>query len=118
MSKREMQLLRKRLENKVQELTGLRRNNRELIYERSPDEADDAQAEAVLQLAVFAMNTGWQLRNSIEAALARMDSGEYGICESCGEPISPKRLNLVPWAVRCVPCQVLEENDADYLEVA
>lgn len=37
----------------------------------------------------------------IEAALARLDRGEYGICAVCGEPIEPERLELIPEAVRC-----------------
>lgn len=34
---------------------------------------------------------------------------EYGICLNCREPIPQKRLNAVPWALCCVPCQ--EEAD-------
>jgi DnaK suppressor protein len=41
----------------------------------------------------------------IEAALRRLDQGEYGICEDCEGEISLKRLQAIPWASRCVPCQ-------------
>jgi DnaK suppressor protein len=41
----------------------------------------------------------------VDAALDRMDGGEYGLCADCGEPISGKRLEAIPWAVRCVSCQ-------------
>jgi DnaK suppressor protein len=41
----------------------------------------------------------------IEEALDRLDSGDYGICLSCDEPIPPKRLHAVPWARYCVRCQ-------------
>ncbi len=41
----------------------------------------------------------------IEAALDRLDSGDYGICLSCEEPIPAKRLNVLPWARYCVKCQ-------------
>ena len=41
----------------------------------------------------------------IEAALDRLDSGDYGVCLSCEEPIPPKRLQAVPWARYCVGCQ-------------
>jgi DnaK suppressor protein len=47
-----------------------------------------------------------QLR-MIEEALDRLDSGDYGICLSCEEPIPVKRLNAIPWARYCVPCQEL-----------
>ena len=41
----------------------------------------------------------------IEEALDRLDSGDYGICLSCDQPIPPKRLHAVSWARYCVRCQ-------------
>ena len=41
----------------------------------------------------------------IEKTLARLDKGEYGVCEVCGDPISPKRLEALPYATRCVACE-------------
>jgi DnaK suppressor protein len=41
----------------------------------------------------------------IEEALNRLDSGDYGICLSCEEPIPPKRLRALSWARYCVKCQ-------------
>ena len=40
----------------------------------------------------------------IERTLARLDAGEYGICELCAVPIAPKRLEALPHASRCVAC--------------
>jgi DnaK suppressor protein len=40
----------------------------------------------------------------IEAALKRIDNGEYGLCRDCGEPINPKRLEFDPTVLRCVDC--------------
>jgi DnaK suppressor protein len=44
------------------------------------------------------------LRN-IEAALERIDNGDYGLCRDCEEPINPKRLEFDPTALRCIDCQ-------------
>jgi DnaK suppressor protein len=41
----------------------------------------------------------------IEEALDRLESGDYGICLACEEPIPPKRLRAVSWARYCVGCQ-------------
>ena len=41
----------------------------------------------------------------VEAALERIDSGDYGICPECDEAISEKRLQVVPWAEYCIGCQ-------------
>jgi DnaK suppressor protein len=40
----------------------------------------------------------------ITVALARIDSGDYGVCQSCYEPINPKRLEFDPTAVLCIQC--------------
>lgn len=40
----------------------------------------------------------------IEAALARMEEGEYGACVSCGEEIASRRLDNDPAAATCIDC--------------
>jgi DnaK suppressor protein len=45
------------------------------------------------------------LLREVEEALARVKEGTYGICAECEEPISPKRLQALPWAKFCVRCQ-------------
>ena len=42
---------------------------------------------------------------SIQSALERLERGEFGICEACEEQIPLKRLQAIPWAALCVPCQ-------------
>ena len=42
--------------------------------------------------------------SEIDAALARIASGRYGACESCGHPIELKRLEAVPYARQCLRC--------------
>ena len=43
--------------------------------------------------------------SEVEAALARVADGRYGICSDCGEPIGWPRLNVQPAAARCIACQ-------------
>ncbi len=45
-----------------------------------------------------------------ERALARIVSGTYGVCESCGEPIGKARLQAFPRATLCVACKQREER--------
>lgn len=40
----------------------------------------------------------------IDRALTRLDTGRYGTCETCHEPIPEARLELIPFATRCVRC--------------
>jgi DnaK suppressor protein len=41
----------------------------------------------------------------VDEALDRLDSGDYGICLACDEPIPAKRLRAVSWARYCMKCQ-------------
>ena len=43
-------------------------------------------------------------RNRLQAALGRMEEGEYGYCEDCGDEIAAGRLRLDPSVTRCVEC--------------
>ena len=38
----------------------------------------------------------------IDAALARIDEGTYGICQRCDKPIGRERLEALPWATLCI----------------
>jgi RNA polymerase-binding transcription factor DksA len=42
--------------------------------------------------------------DQVDAALRRIDSGNYGICERCRQPIAPARLEALPEATQCVMC--------------
>ena len=41
----------------------------------------------------------------VDRALAKIDAGTYGACESCGKPIAAERLEALPWAVLCIGCK-------------
>jgi RNA polymerase-binding protein DksA len=43
-------------------------------------------------------------RDRVREAISRIDKGEYGICELCGEPIKKERLEAVPYSSMCVKC--------------
>jgi DnaK suppressor protein len=40
----------------------------------------------------------------VNKALEKIEKGEYGNCEKCGQPIDPKRLEAIPEARTCVKC--------------
>jgi DnaK suppressor protein len=69
------------------------------------DLGDHANSDMV---AEYAHIFGERLRQRlilIEEALDAIENGEYGFCEECVEPISEKRLQLMPFARFCVRCQ-------------
>ncbi len=46
----------------------------------------------------------------VQAALRRLENGTYGVCEGCGEAISPERLQALPFATQCVRCKEKHRN--------
>jgi len=52
-----------------------------------------------------------QRARQLEEALERLEEGDYGICESCGRPIDPERLEILPRTSLCVDCAREAEQD-------
>lgn len=47
---------------------------------------------------------------AIKHAISRIDSGDYHLCQTCGEAINPERLKAVPFSVQCIKCASLIEK--------
>ena len=77
--------------------------------EALPDEGDQASRESETELELQEINRQRNQLREIEAALRRLDQGEYGYCESCGLDIGINRLNVRPVATLCIDCKSLEE---------
>jgi DnaK suppressor protein len=46
-----------------------------------------------------------RLEEEVRAALEKLEAGTYGVCDGCQRPIPQARLEVLPWATRCVACQ-------------
>ncbi len=55
---------------------------------------------------------GPQQISLVQAALDRLEAGDYGVCADCGEPIPAARLQALPYALRCVKCEERHEASA------
>jgi DnaK suppressor protein len=77
--------------------------------------AEDDQAQISHDEFVSLRMNGLDYRQlrMVEEALDRLESGDYGVCLSCDEPIAEKRLQALPWARYCVKCQ--EEMGAEMM---
>lgn len=69
--------------------------------------AEDDQAPILHDhfISVQVKQLDYRTLRQVDAALDRLDKGEFGICISCGGSISPKRLAAIPWAACCIGCQ-------------
>lgn len=74
--------------------------------DRSPDpgnaEASSMKLEYAKELSIE-QNT-LDLLHKVERALARIEAGKYGNCESCGTAIPVQRLDALPYSTLCVTC--------------
>jgi len=99
--------LRKILENMRQEMLDEVKVQKERARNKDyrGDLGDHATSDII---AEYAHIFGERLRRRlilIEEALEAIEDGDYGFCEECEEPISEKRLQLMPFARFCVRCQ-------------
>lgn len=109
LDKKTLEQYKKKLEEKRRELSEAYTKNRH--YGRESDEggtqdlADKASSSYTKEFLYSLSNTEKSILEEVQHAIERMDDGEYGSCMECGEKISKKRLDAVPWARFCVPCQ-------------
>lgn len=73
------------------------------------DPNDRASLEEGVALELIARDRERRLIAKIDAALGRLDAGEYGYCEDCGVEIGVGRLQARPTATLCIDCKELEE---------
>jgi len=77
--------------------------------ENFPDPSDRAALEADRNFMLRIRDREAKLIKKIKAALERIENDTYGICESCGEDISIKRLKARPVTTQCIDCKSKEE---------
>jgi len=84
---------------------------REAIWVSQSNELmETVQLAAEREFTIRSLESEKKCLTQIDAALQRIADGEFGICVECEEPISPKRLNAVPWAIYCLRCQEVEDR--------
>ncbi len=81
-----------------------------------PDLTDQATAEADKNFILRLREREQKLLKKIDQALDRIANGTFGICESCGEEISYKRLKARPVATYCIECKIRQEEEEKFRE--
>lgn len=113
LTKEELETLKGVLE---EQLEGLMSQSREAVSQLTEVRENDADP---LDLAVTESNRDFTLRmadrerrlvGKIRYALERIQNGEYGVCESCGAPITFGRLMARPVATLCIDCKTEAEQ--------
>jgi len=85
-------------------IENLRKSGHEPVVTWS-EATDLAQVAAERDASEALRNLLDELQQDVEQALARLETGGYGICADCSRPISVERLWVLPEATRCITCQ-------------
>jgi DnaK suppressor protein len=93
------------------------KNAKKTLSEDMTLDADDLPDEMDLASSEYLQSFQFRLRGrekiflkKIEDALARIENGTFGLCESCDEPISVKRLEARPETTLCIRCKEDQER--------
>ena len=77
--------------------------------ENFPDPTDRASLEAERNFMLRIRDRESKLIKKVKKALERIENNTFGICETCGEEISIKRLKARPVTTQCIECKTKEE---------
>ena len=95
-----LQLAQTRTRRKLSDL------RHELMSHIDPDDLEDSIPEVMEhEMALSQLREVESRLEAIEHALQRVEQGSYGICEHCGQPIDPARLEVMPETTLCIHCK-------------
>lgn len=112
MRKTELEKLKKMLE---EQLFALQSDARQLPQVEGasalPDVNDQASLESERSFEIRIKDRERKLSGKVQQALHKIEEGTYGICESCGDKISFKRLQARPVTTFCINCKAEMEAE-------
>ncbi len=116
-----MERLRRRLEEEKERLTKELSRLRELRLARDrwaetrgygDERSEDATKTVELEKGLALEENLSNLLEEVNHALYKFEVGTYGLCDLCGQPIDPERLEILPQANLCVACKAHKAKNA------
>lgn len=115
MKKKELAVYKKTLVARrneiVRKLSEFRNESKEVETDMAQDVADKAESSYTKEFLLSLSDAERDLLFQMDAALRRIDRGEFGNCQMCQKEISKKRLNALPWTPFCIDCQEKAESE-------
>jgi DnaK suppressor protein len=105
-------LLHKRRQDLISRLNHANEDSAPAHHDYGRDDADRANGSQTQQLVSRLSSQERVMLDAIERALHRVEDGSFGMCVACHREIGSKRLEAVPWALRCIHCQQRVEGRA------
>jgi len=107
-SQEQLDMLKKQREQTAKELEKLRK---ELSAEFEKDDVEDAASDLIERDKTQALIYSVQRKlDNIDHAIKNAQVIGYGICEKCGNPIAPERLEIFPETTLCISCRREQER--------
>lgn len=115
LTKKEKQAYRKALlEQKdkiVKKLSQFYNESKEVETDIAQDVVDKAESSYTKEFLLSLSDAEREQLRLLDAALRRLETAGFGLCQMCGQPISKKRLNALPWTPYCINCQQKKEEE-------
>jgi len=84
---------------------------REIVEDLDPKDLVDIAADDIDRKTLEALGTQEIKRlRLIDSALARIETGKYGLCAKCNKKIPAERLEAIPYALMCIECKTSDER--------
>jgi len=112
MKKKDLEYFKELLSNRLEELLSQADDTVSGMTapkENFPDPTDRATLEADRNFMLRIRDRESKLIRKIKKALERIEDETFGICETCGDDISIKRLKARPVTTQCIDCKTKEE---------
>lgn len=116
MEQKQLNYFRKKLEDMNRELLA---EAEKTIHEMTgqadsyPDPTDRASAESDRSFELRIRDRERKLLTKIKGAIDRIEEGTYGVCDSCDDDISIKRLEARPVTILCITCKTRQEQQEE-----
>jgi len=115
MKKKELEVIRKKLEARrselVRKLSEFRNESKAVETDIAQDLADKAESSYTKEFLLSLSDAERDQLFHIDAALKRIAKGEYGYCQTCQKEIGKKRLDALAWTPLCIECQQKSESE-------
>ena len=112
MNKKKLEYFREILSERFQEILAEAEktvSGMTITNDNYPDPTDRASLESDRNFMLRIRDRERKLLSKIKGALERIDSGEFGICETCGDEITEERLEARPVTTLCIACKKQQE---------
>jgi len=95
----------------VQKLSEFQNESKQVEADIAKDVADKAESSYTKEFLLSLSDAEREQLFQIDAALKRIEKGEYGTCQMCQREIGKKRLNALPWTPLCIEDQEKTESE-------